>query len=245
MTQSHDSHQPPKGHILVAEDDHIGQLAVKQVLRQSGYKANFVADGKSAISALQSNHYDLVVMDCLMPQMDGFEVARFIRDSRSHRINSEIPIIALTGLSGEEDQRRCRAAGMDLCVAKPVNSDTLIAAIEQCLGSPENNRPARDKLQSTQLQKDAFLGTVIDSFLKEVPLVITDLQRAIKGSDLVRLQNIGHRLRGAADILQAATLSSRSQALEDAGKKEDLTLASKLALQLINELRKLSAALTE
>lgn len=247
MTQSCDSHQTLDGNILVAEDDHIGQLLLKKILAQAGYKADFVADGKAAIAALKSNHYSLVLMDCLMPRMDGFETTRYIRNTNSFHINPKIPIIALSGLSGPEDQLKCLHAGMNFCLTKPVDADTLIATIEQYLGPLQNKRPAshQNKLQADQIQEDAFLNTIIGRFLEETPLVISDLQRAAKHGDIVELQHIGHRLRGVADILEASTLSTRSQALERAGKTENLTLACKLAAQLINELQKLSAALTE
>ncbi len=247
MTQSRDAHDPAKGCILVAEDDHIAQLVIKQILAQAGYKADFVADGKEAINALKSKHYDLVIMDCIMPRMNGFEAVRFIRNASDKRIKPEIPVIALTGLSAEEDKLRCLDAGMNHYVSKPVDSHGLITAIEQCFGRPENTEPAsqQNEVQAEKIWENGFLDTIIDNFLAEVPLVVTGLQQAIKQGDVVELRNIGHRLRGATDILEASALSARSQALEHAGKDGDLTLASRLAAELIKELQKLHAELAE
>jgi len=247
VTQSNNDHNPANGYILVAEDDPILQLVVKKVLEQAGYQLDIVADGQEAISALESNHYDLVIMDCFMPRMDGFAATRFIRNADSRGINPEIPVIALTGLTAKEAQVRCLEAGMNIYVSKPIDSHTLIAAIEQCLGRPEDEESAPQKraMQAKQIWEDAFLNIIIDKFLAEVPQVIAGLQRAVKRGDAVEFQNIGHRLRGASDVLEASTLSARSQALEQAGKAGDLILASRLASELIRELHKMTAALTE
>lgn len=247
MTQSYAAHEPVNGYILVAEDDHIAQLVVKKILEQAGYTADLVADGKEAICALQSKHYDLIVMDCFMPRMDGFEATRMIRTTVSGRINPGIPIIALTGLSAKEDKSLCLDAGMDRYVSKPVDPQTLIAAIEQCLGkaAPTKSASGQDEMQTQQIGGDGFMDTIIENFLAEVPRVISGLQQAVKRGDVVELQNIGHRLRGATGILEAATLSARSQALEQAGKDGNLTLARSCAAELIKGLQELEAAMTE
>lgn len=246
MTQLRDTPEPGNGYILVAEDDQVAQLVVKRILEQAGYKADLAADGKEAISALESNVYDLVVMDCYMPRMDGFAATRFIRSAGSDRINPAIPIIALTGLSAQADLLRCMDAGMNLHVSKPVDSHRLIEAVEQCLGKTENMEPAsqQNEKRAGQVWEDGFLDTLIENFLEEVPQVIAGLRQAVKQGDVVKLQHIGHRLRGTTDILEASTLSARSQALEQAGKDGDITVASRLAAELINELQKLNTSLT-
>ena len=245
--QSRDVDKPACGYILVAEDDYIVRLVVKRMLEQAGYVADFVVDGKEAINALESKKYDLVVMDCLMPAMDGFTASRLIRESASGLIDSKIPIIALTGLTENDDRQRCLDAGMDMLVNKPVDMETLIAAIERCLGRPEIEEIFSQQNEAGQNQAwdDGFLNIVLDRFLSEMPGVIVDLSQAIELKDVIGLQNIGHRLRGATDILKMSTLSERSRALELAGKTGDIRLASKLALKLIKDLERLSAALEE
>lgn len=247
MTRSCDVHAPTKGHILVAEDDQIGQLVVKKLLEQAGYEADLVADGKAVIDALKSKHYDLVLMDCFMPRMDGFATTKFIRQADSRQLNPKIPIIALTGLSAQEDQLRCLDAGMNHYVSKPVDSRTLIAAIEQHLGSSKNTQAASPQLemQSPQPWEDGFLNTLLESFLAEVPQVIKNLQQAARQGAAAKLQNIAHRLRGAADILEVTALSARARVLEQAAKDHDMTLANRLTTELIEELQRLNAVLTE
>ena len=246
MTQSADVQDVSNGVILVADDDHITQLFIQKILQKAGYDADFVANGKEAISALESRHYDLVVMDCNMPLMDGFAATRHIRNTTSKRINSRIPVIALTGLTSKADQSRCLEAGMNSFINKPVDSLAFIVAIEQCLGNSVVKKPAsQDELEREQIPEDGFLDTLISGFLEEVPQVVAELQRAVKQGDVVELESIGHRLSGATGILEASTLSAHSKALEHAGKAGDLTLASKLASKLIEELNKLMTALKE
>lgn len=245
MKQARDAIKQSNASILVADDDPIVQLVVKKMLEQAGYNPDFVSNGAEAISALESRYYDLVLMDCFMPQMDGFEATRLIRNADSGNVNPSIPVIALTGLSEEEDQLRCFQAGMNSFVKKPVDSQTLIAAIEKCLGEVKAGPSVlqHDQFTPEPIMEDDFLDTVIDQFLAEVPLVITRLNQAISQGEKGELQSIAHRLRGAADILQASTLSARSRALEQAGKAGDHTLACRLARALVKELQKLDASL--
>ena len=98
-----------------------------------GYRADAVADGQEAIKALENIPYDLVLMDCQMPEMDGFEATRAIR-----KMKMEIPIIALTANAMKGDRELCLAAGMNDYLSKPVNSAELAAALERWL--KEDNR---------------------------------------------------------------------------------------------------------
>jgi two-component system sensor histidine kinase/response regulator len=247
VTQPCEPHVPVNGRILVAEDDPIGQFVVKRILDQAGYVSDLVGDGEQVMGALASNNYDLVLMDCLMPQMDGFTATRLIRGTTSKAINPEIPIIALTGLTTNDDRSKCLDAGMNSMISKPVNSEKLIAAIEQCIGRSETkgHTSLENEVPENQAWDDGFLNTIIDKFLAEVPQVIDDLNAAIAGQDPIKLKDIGHRLRGACDILDATTLSGLSRALEQVGKAGNIKVASKLASELIKELDKFAAVLAE
>jgi len=115
--------------ILVAEDNQVNQIVLLAMLKKLGYRADAVANGREALRALQSIPYDLVLMDCRMPEMDGYEAAKRIRDPKSGVMNSEIPIIAVTAHAVLEDRERCLDAGMNDYVAKPVLLDELSAAM--------------------------------------------------------------------------------------------------------------------
>ena len=222
-------------------------MMVNRILEKAGFTVQLVNNGLEVISALESGDYDLILMDCLMPGMDGFETTRAIRSANSGRINPGIPVIAMTGLTGEDDQRRCLESGMDRVLIKPVNSHTLITVIQEFLGRSESTKSAslQNDIPAQTFFEDGLLDGVIDEFLAEVPRVISDLQQAVGQGDTVKLRNISHRLRGATDILKASTLSARSLALEMAARDGDIQLAGRHALELIEELQKLTAMLTD
>ncbi|HVJ65819.1 MAG TPA: response regulator [Bdellovibrionota bacterium] len=116
--------------ILVAEDVAVNQMLVKKILQSFGYTVSVVANGLEVLDALEKMSFDLVLMDCQMPEMDGFEATRRIRDSENERIRT-IPIVALTANALSGDDKKCLAAGMDDYLAKPIKKESLRAAIEK------------------------------------------------------------------------------------------------------------------
>lgn len=131
-----------KDRILVAEDSPINQALVMVILKKNGYLADAVANGLEAVTALRSIDYDLVLMDCQMPEMDGFDATINIRMKDSGIINNNIPIIAVTAYATKEDRDKCFAVGMNDFIAKPVKAPELVAAIEKWLDwSKKNKQP--------------------------------------------------------------------------------------------------------
>ncbi|MBC7691762.1 MAG: response regulator [Methylotenera sp.] len=116
--------------VLIAEDNQINQLLALTLLKNLGYSAHAVANGREAIEAMLQTSYDLVLMDCQMPEMDGFEATRKIRAQES---GQRTPIIALTANAMQEDKERCLTAGMDDYISKPVKKETLRLALERWL----------------------------------------------------------------------------------------------------------------
>lgn len=118
-------------HILVAEDNPINQQVVRAMLEKLGMTVFVVEDGAQAVQAALSQPFDLVLMDCQMPTMDGYEATAEIRASANSQ--SKIPIIALTANVLLEDQQKCISAGMDAFLAKPVSVSDLSRLIVQHL----------------------------------------------------------------------------------------------------------------
>ncbi|BDE06479.1 hypothetical protein WPS_17550 [Vulcanimicrobium alpinum] len=123
---------PPREivNVLVAEDNPVNRKLALQQLKKLGYAAHAVVDGREAIDAVASGAYDVVLMDCQMPEVDGFEATRAIRRAEATR-GGHIPILAMTANALEGDREQCLAAGMDEYLAKPVQLATLSAAIER------------------------------------------------------------------------------------------------------------------
>jgi len=119
--------------ILLTEDDPRAQKIVPKLLKSYGYLVDVAGDGKEALQALEKNDYALVLMDLMMPEMNGYEVTAVIRDPASAVRRHEIPIIALTGNAMKQDRDRCIAAGMDDHLPKPLLLPDLLAMLEKWL----------------------------------------------------------------------------------------------------------------
>jgi signal transduction histidine kinase/DNA-binding response OmpR family regulator len=120
--------------ILIAEDNRVNQKLAQRLVGKLGYRADLVSDGSEALKAIEGRHYDLVLMDCHMPEMDGYETTRRIREREAQATDSKVPplfIIAVTASAMPEDRERCLAAGMDAYVSKPIELDELYRALER------------------------------------------------------------------------------------------------------------------
>ena len=115
------------------EDNIINQKVAQSLLGKIGYKADVVANGLEALRALEQIDYDLVLMDCQMPEMDGFAATLRIRDTSSAVLNHNVPIIAMTANAMKEDRDRCIDVGMNEYLSKPVRKEGLLAAISSVM----------------------------------------------------------------------------------------------------------------
>jgi CheY-like chemotaxis protein len=120
-----------KTHILVAEDNPINQKVAQRLLEKLGYSVEVAANGREAVQKWAAGSYDLILMDCQMPEMDGYEATREIRSTEAGR--RHIPIIALTANAMVGDREKCLSAGMDGFVPKPIRTGVLSDAIKQLL----------------------------------------------------------------------------------------------------------------
>ena len=122
-----------RAHILVVEDSLINQTLIMIILKKNSYSVDAAPNGLAAIAALRKLSYDLVLMDCQMPKMDGFDATLNIRNKDSGVLDNAIPIIAVTAHAAKEDQAKCFLVGMNAFIAKPIKAAELLAEIERLL----------------------------------------------------------------------------------------------------------------
>jgi len=123
---------PDKHHLLLVEDDAMNQTLILAMLKKIGLSADLAEDGKQALSMLEQTQYDLLLMDCKMPVLNGLETTKIIR-ARELNHERHIPIIAVTANAMAGDCQKCLNAGMDDYISKPFTKRTLAAAIYKWL----------------------------------------------------------------------------------------------------------------
>jgi two-component system sensor histidine kinase/response regulator len=247
--------------ILLAEDNHLNQKLAVALLSKAGYTVDAVEDGKTAVKALRRRTYDLILMDVQMPEMDGFEATRAIRQTEGR--GKHIPIVAMTAHAMTGDRERCLAAGMDDYVSKPINAQALIRTIDRWTRSPDSskitspNNDAQTQAKKEDLLVDLdealtrfdgdedFLHQMFQEFLESVPATLEALESAVKGRDHKTVESKAHSLKGVAGNLSAKQIASLASKLELSGRKGDLSSAVELTGLLRQELVKLEEFVRE
>lgn len=239
--------------ILVTDDNEINLKVIRGMLEHAGHQVDSVLGGKQALKALTENEYDLLVLDCLMPEMDGFEVTREIRMNSQLEWNSNIPILAVTALAGEEDRQRCLSAGMDGYICKPVMAKELYAWIAEQFHASDltdvekpgvqattggSGFSASDKASSSHDQSALarkMSVELIQSAIEWQPL----LHELLATKHLADLGMLAHKIRGTADVFGFQFVSEIAVVLEESGKQGNHAEASTQVPELINALQRL------
>jgi signal transduction histidine kinase/CheY-like chemotaxis protein len=129
------------GHLLLVEDNFVNQRVAVYMLTKLGHQVDVARHGREAVAKLSQTVYDLVLMDCQMPEMDGFEATRIIRDRRSAVLDHEVPVVAMTANAFPEDRARSLASGMNDFLAKPVDRSALASMLAKWLKPAQKREP--------------------------------------------------------------------------------------------------------
>ncbi|MBT8117179.1 MAG: response regulator, partial [Gammaproteobacteria bacterium] len=175
--------------VLIAEDTVVGRQVLTRILTEAGCKVSAVANGQGVLNMLAGSEFHLVIMDCMMPEMDGFSASRAIRSGQAGKANSKLPIIAISGLASEADRQSCLEAGMNELVQKPITSESLLPVVSAVLerrqdetvfgGSASLQEDEQSLLQSLDDWSPGFMDNIIDQFLEDVPNDIAALKQAM------------------------------------------------------------------
>jgi PAS domain S-box-containing protein len=214
--------------ILVAEDNPINQTLALAILRKLGYRADAVANGAEAVTALRTIPYDLVLMDCQMPELDGLEATRQIRAPGSGVQNPAIPVIALTAHALSGDRERCLAAGMTDYISKPIQPGALRQVLERWLPPDAHAREAapvdfdRQELVDRLCGDAALAEDLVRGFAGDLALLLLQLRAALDAGDVDAVGRLAHKLKGGAASVAAAAIRDNAAILERQANAADL-----------------------
>lgn len=217
------SNQKPNllGHILVVEDNLVNQNVISANLEILNYSFEIAANGIAALKTLATKDFDLILMDCQMPEMDGYEATRRIRQLPVDRKN-KLPIVALTANALRGDRDKCLAAGMSDYLTKPLNAELLEITLKNWIkkGASQVNTPqaseaiqvidlaAIQKLKNLQKPgRPNLLSSLITLFFQSAAEGIEQLRLAIEVQDWKSVTAVSHSLKSSAGNLGAMRLS--------------------------------------
>lgn len=256
--------------ILLVEDDPTNRRVALGILDKLGYRADVAANGKEAVGALQRVPYDLVLMDCQMPEMDGYQATRLIRDPSTGALNPRVPVIAMTANAMQGDRAKCLEAGMDDYIAKPIRAHELastieswgkrlfreeasVACIDEQAGGPYPQQPVpeapavleRESLLERVLGDEALAQEILAGFMEELPRQLEALRQALCRGDWESSRRWAHTIKGSAGNVGAMELKEVAFQVEMCSKERDLAKAAQSMEGLEKAFCKLQALLRD
>jgi CheY-like chemotaxis protein/HPt (histidine-containing phosphotransfer) domain-containing protein len=242
--------------ILLAEDNIVNQKVGVRQLQKLGYRADSVANGREAVEAVRRIPYDLVLMDCQMPEMDGYEATAEIR--RLEGASRHTPIVAMTANALEGDRGRCLNVGMDDYVSKPVKPEELGAVLERFLSDDKRNVENADASSQSSappvdmerlqlaLGDDPFeVADILGVYLEQMSKSLEKLGVAIESGDANEVNLIGHNCAGVNANCGMVALVEPLRKLERMGRENQLAGASALCARVGREFERVKTFLQE
>ena len=246
--------------ILLAEDNPVNQKVCSAMLNQLGYSLLLATNGQEVLDILNSEPIDLILMDCMMPVMDGYTATRHIRAAESATGAMRIPIIALTANVIEGDRELCLQAGMDDYLSKPFLQKSLQEKIRTFVNVPTlqpvaiadvDLSPRMDKFDPTplntlrQIGGDALVDNVLSLFRSNAEQYIAKLAIDLQNQDTDAVRLSAHTLKSAAANIGAVYLAELARNLEKAARADTLQFDAQLAENLQSEYKQILQRLSQ
>jgi PAS domain S-box-containing protein len=245
--------------ILVAEDIVANQEVALAILAKLGHHADAAGTGAAALAAMKKETYDLILMDCEMPDLDGYEATRRIRWTEALTGKPRIPIVALTAHAISGDRDKCIEAGMDDYLSKPIDPRQLAAAIQKWLLTPAPERvpmtredPAprhalsvfdENELLERLMGDRSIARKVLAGFLEDFPVQMRRLAEQLKAGDAEGARRQAHTLKGAASTISAGALRATALEAERAARAGQLECSGQVLLRMDAAFEELKAVL--
>ncbi len=237
------------GRVLIVEDNPVNQLLVSRQLERLGYDPLVAESGAAALAELERGRFDVVLMDWRMPDLDGLETTRLLRDAERATGRPRVPVLGMTANVLQGDRDRCLDAGMDEVIAKPVNLATLGRALATWTATsgapsapgapPPFDRGAIDRLLD-ELEDDQIVATVIATYLRELDTRVVGIEDAARTGDRDRLRLVAHTLASTSATVGAVALADLCRTIER-GAAADVEPAAGVE-SVLASLRALAAA---
>lgn len=206
--------------VVLAVDDHpVNRNLLVQQIRLLGLRADAAENGEKALSMWQNGNYFLVITDCHMPEMDGYELARIIREKERELSSGHVPIVAWTANALTEESDRCRRSGMDDVLVKPASMIQLKKMLAKWL--QESSPIDRGVLESVIRDEDAQ-NRLLQDFLRHMKEDQENLSSMIKEGHLKGIEHMAHRMKGASRMVGAKYLTHACEMVELAAKHKDM-----------------------
>jgi CheY-like chemotaxis protein len=229
---------PANARILVAEDNAVNAELLLEVLRSLGYGAEVVVSGREAVEASQRGTYDLILMDCQMPDMDGHQATREIR---AHEASARrTPIVAVTAHAFEEEKQRALESGMDDYLTKPVSFTALAEVVRRYLGPNVASEPEHLLAQEAAALDPSVSRSakVARLFLTHAPVQVDKVARLARGETEGTLREAAHKLKGSCLAIGAGPMAELCKKLESSPRE-----SAELSDRLEREFSRVRAAL--
>ena len=253
-----------RGNILLVEDNLINQQVALGILQIQGYGVTLANDGREAVDAYAQGVFDLILMDCHMPEMDGFEATREIRRRERSSIGKRVPIVALTANAMAHDREDCLNAGMDDHLSKPFSMLTMQAMLDRWIpqaastpaqaAEPAARPPAKaaevldrqvlDQLSKLLKSKPEVFARVINLYLVESPKLMLKLKQAAAANDAPEIARTAHSLKSSSANVGARLLSRYCGDIEASARRADTGEACKIVAEIETEHGRVQSALT-
>jgi len=247
--------QRPRLRVLVAEDNVVNQTLARKLLERWGHRPRVAGDGSEALELLEREPFDLVLMDVQMPETDGLEATRRLRQREKEEGREHVPVIALTAHARPSDREECLEAGMDDYVAKPIDSDVLIEIIDRLVPAPTAVR-RWEEMQAPEEEtgEDEFdvegalaridgdrelLREIAGLFLEEAPRLLERIRHAMDRHDSETVRRAAHTLKGTVTNFAADSTRQRARQLEKLAEKDEMEEAAELFPEVETRLSRL------
>ncbi len=242
------AHRPFAGRVLLAEDNRVNQQVALAILQRLGIGADLAANGREALHAARQDCYDLILMDCQMPEMDGFAATAEIRREERHSGRRTI-IAALTANAMEGDRERCLAAGFDDYLSKPFSKEQLHELLARWLPpTPQNpiDNAILDDIRALQLEGEPdVLHEIITLFCDDAPQQLELMEKLLERNDGQTLALAAHRLKSSCAMIGAQRLNELCIRLEALGCANLILEARALLKEIAAEYQRVEQALRQ